>query len=207
MLTNYYRNQLIDNQMRGQAFTPPTTWYVGLLVAPAGARQNTRTYAVGNIMFVNCSDGAVHAYQCIVAGMSAASQPPGYTGAEGETVTDAVAQFTECSTAVRDGTFVECSYAGYFRVGVDATMDNFSGTQGVGTTTASTGTTGESSNNNQIVFGSPTSGPSYVWAEGYFDFGVGGNLCIFGPLVVGKTINSGDAPPTVSAGISVTAWG
>lgn len=61
-----------------------------------------------------------------------------------------------------NGTVAEPSGNGYARVAVTASLANFAGTQGPGTTTASSGTGGQTSNNIAITW--PTS--TGAWASG-----------------------------------------
>lgn len=94
----------------------------------------------------------------------------------------------------------ELSGGGYARVAVDCTLANWAGTQGAGTTTASTGSSGTTSNNIAITF--PT--PSGAWGQavewGAFDSPTGGTECIRGSLSAPKTINQGDPAPSFAPG-------
>src|SRR5690606_21366039 len=90
--SNYLENKIVDWLFRGQAYTPPSTIYVGLLTA---APDDT--------------DGG---------------------------------------TEVTGGS--------YARVAVTSSLTNWAGTQGAGTTAASSGTSGTTSNNSAITFPTPT---------------------------------------------------
>lgn len=103
------------------------------------------------------------------------------------------AVFTATPTDAGGGT--EVSGGGYARVAVTASMANFAGTQGPGTTTPSVGTTGSTSNNSDIQFPSPTADWGTVVAMGVFDASTGGNLLVYGPVSPPKTVVSGDLPP------------
>lgn len=108
------------------------------------------------------------------------------------------AAFTTAPTDVGGG--VEVSGGGYERVAVAATLANFSGTQGAGTTTASNGTSGTTYSNVDIQFPSPTAGWGTVVAMAVFDAPIGGNMLLYGPISPAKTVNAGDLPPKFSAG-------
>jgi hypothetical protein len=94
---------------------------------------------------------------------------------------------------------VEVSGGSYARVAVASSLANWAGTQGAGTTVASTGTSGTTSNNNSITFPAPTAGWGTVVGIGIFDAATGGNELVYGALATSKTINSGDAAPLFSA--------
>ena len=84
----------------------------------------------------------------------------------------------------------------YARVGVTSSMSatGWAGTQGAGTTVASSGTSGTTSNNGIITFPTPTpAGWGAVTAVGIYDAATVGNLLIYSALTVGKTINVGDS--------------
>lgn len=94
---------------------------------------------------------------------------------------------------------VEVSGGSYARVAVTSSLANWAGTQGAGTTVASTGTTGITSNNGAIQFAAPTANWGTVQGLGLFDALTGGNEWVYGPLATPKTVNSGDAAPSFSA--------
>lgn len=97
-----------------------------------------------------------------------------------------------CGTEVTGGS--------YARVAVLASLTNWAGTQSAGSTTASTGTGGTTSNNNAITFPSPTANWGTVVEFCDFDAASGGNLIDRAPLTANKTINNGDAAPSFAAG-------
>ena len=74
----------------------------------------------------------------------------------------------------------EVSGGGYARVGVTASLTNFSGTQGAGTTAVSSGTTGQSSNNTLITFAQPTADWTTIRGVEIYDALTGGNCWAFG---------------------------
>ena len=100
------------------------------------------------------------------------------------------------------GTVTEVSGGSYARASFTASLANFSGTQGAGTTVASNGTgpTATSSNNNAITWASaPTANWGVVTHVALYDASVGGNAWVIVPLTTPKTINSGDAAPSFPA--------
>lgn len=101
-----------------------------------------------------------------------------------KTVTDGEAQ-----------TFVELSGGNYARAVLPATMSAISGTQGAGTTVASSGTGGRISNNAELSFGSPSvdwGGGSQATHLAWFDAATGGQAWVVKALAVPKSINVGD---------------
>jgi len=194
--------------------------YVGLLVINKGLRANSTAYSVGDCISLTATGGGAtgntnqHLYKCTTAGTTAASQPT-YQGDAGEAITDGTAVFTELSPTIQAAAaypagLAEVSGGSYLRVAVAATLAAWSGTQSVGSTTASTGTnsgTGalQSSNNATITFASPTAAwataPAAIGALVIYDqtAAVGGNLRYFIPLTTPKTVNSGDASPSFAA--------
>jgi hypothetical protein len=134
-LSNYAENKIIDQLFRGQAFTFPTTLYVGL-----------------------------------------------YTAAPSET-----------------GGGTEVSGGSYARVAVTANMTNWAGTQAAGSTTASSGTSGTTSNNIAVTFPAPTASWGVITSVGIFDAATAGNMLIYGNLTISKTVNNGDSAPTFQA--------
>jgi hypothetical protein len=108
------------------------------------------------------------------------------------------ALFTAAPGETGGGT--EASYTGYARVGVAASLANFAGTQSAGSTTASSGTGGQTSNNGAITFGAPGSGPQTVTHGGTFDASSSGNLLDYHTLSSSRTLNNGDSAPSYAAG-------
>lgn len=109
-----------------------------------------------------------------------------------------VALFTANPSDTGGGT--EVSGGSYARVTVACTLANWAGTQGAGTTVASTGTGGTTSNNNAITFPAPTANWGTITGVGIFDASTGGNLLLWGALSASKTVNNGDAGPSFPAG-------
>lgn len=90
------------------------------------------------------------------------------------------------------------SYSGYAAATQTANMTNFAGTQSAGSTTASSGTGGQTSNNNLLTFGTAaTSGPQ---TGTHMAWGDGTNMWFYGALTNARVINNGDVAPTAAAG-------
>lgn len=98
----------------------------------------------------------------------------------------------------------EVSGGAYARVAVTSSLANWAGTQSAGSTTASSGTSGQTSNNIAITF--PT--PSATWGTathfGIYDASTGGNLLFHGELSIAKTINESDTVTFPVGTLSVT---
>lgn len=107
------------------------------------------------------------------------------------------ALFTTATTEAGGGT--EVTGGSYARVAVACSLANWAGTQSAGSTAASSGTGGATSNNNAITFPTPTAAWGTVTHVALFDASSGGNMLFHGPLTTSKTPNIGD-PPTFPAG-------
>jgi len=108
-----------------------------------------------------------------------------------------VALFTSAPADAGGGT--EVSGGSYARVAITCSLANWAGTQAAGSTTASTGTSGTTSNNNPITFPAPTADWGLVTHFAIMDASSGGNELIYGALTVPKTINNGDSAPVFQA--------
>lgn len=97
-----------------------------------------------------------------------------------------------CGTEVTGGS--------YARVAVTSSLANWAGTQSAGSTTASSGTSGTTSNNAVVTFPAPTANWGSVTEYCVFDAASAGNLLWRTALTVPKTINNGDAAPSFAAG-------
>lgn len=196
--SNYLQNKLIDWELRAQAFTPPATVYVALLTCTNGPIARSLAYALNNTVSFIAADGNNHLYKCTTAGTTAASAPA-YPGNLGEAITDGTAVFTEQTVAIQANTagiVVEPSGNAYARVGVTGALTAWAGTQGAGTTVASTGTSATTSNNAVIQFPTPTgtwtASPIQVWGFATFDASTVGNLLRYGGLSADQVINTGN---------------
>jgi hypothetical protein len=94
-----------------------------------------------------------------------------------------------CSDSAR-GT--EVSGGAYARVAITSGLAAWAGTQSAGSTVASSGTGGTTSNNAAVNFPTPTAGWGLVTHVGLSDASTAGNLLVCTALTVSKTINTGD---------------
>ena len=99
-----------------------------------------------------------------------------------------------CGTEVTGGS--------YARVAIASSLVNWAGTQSAGSTTASSGTGGTTSNNIAITYAAPTANWGTVAEYCSYDALTGGNLLWRAALTATKTVNSGDAAPSFSIGAS-----
>lgn len=93
----------------------------------------------------------------------------------------------------------EVSGGSYARVSVTSSLANWAGTQSAGSTVASSGTGGTTSNNNAVTFPAPTANWGTVTEVCVFDASSAGNLLFRTALTVSKTVNNGDAAPSFAA--------
>lgn len=94
----------------------------------------------------------------------------------------------------------EVTGGSYTRVAVASSLANWAGSQSAGSTTASSGTGGTTSNNAAVTFPAPTANWGTVVAFGVYDASSAGNLLFYASLTTSKTINNGDAAPSFAAG-------
>jgi len=212
LLSDYAQNKVSDALLRGQALSAPATLYFALLKCTKGARANSTAYALNDTLAVVATDSKIHLYKVTTAGTSAASQPGTYAGAANEVITDGTAVMTEQNSALDAGTaIVEPSGGAYARPSVVANLTNWSGTQGAGTTVASTGTGGASSNNGAVAFATPSAdwvtGTEKLWGWALFDALSGGNLWMWAPLNTLQSVLNGQAAPSFAAGAIQTTLG
>lgn len=109
-----------------------------------------------------------------------------------------VALFTGAPADGGGGT--EVSGGSYARVQITSALAAWAGTQAAGSTTASSGTGGQTSNNGAVTFPAPSANWGSVTHFGIFDAASAGNLLFHGALSVAKTVNNGDAAPQFVAG-------
>lgn len=95
---------------------------------------------------------------------------------------------------------VEVTGGSYARVAVTSSLANWAGTQAAGSTTASTGTGGQTSNNAAITFPAPTANWGTVTGVAIYDAATAGNLLLHAALTQSKTVNNGDAAPNFPIG-------
>lgn len=98
----------------------------------------------------------------------------------------------------------EVSGNNYSRVTVANSLANWAGTQSAGSTVASSGTGGQTSNNAAITFATPSGTWGTVTHFGIYDAVSGGNLMFWGALTISKTINQSDTVTFPAASLSIT---
>lgn len=210
-MLNFMENKLIDWYFRAQAIgitgasaaagTGPTALFVALLTCTKGPRANSTVYALNDTLVVLANDGKWHYYKVTTAGTSAAAQSTLYPGVADEAIVDGTATMTEQQLGLDAATAeVEVAGGSYARQSVTSSLANWAGTQGAASTTASTGTSGTTSNNAAITFPAPTANWGFVIGYAVFDAMTGGNGQFFGMFTTPKTINNGDAAPSFAAG-------
>lgn len=113
-----------------------------------------------------------------------------------------VALMTAPATDAGGGT--ELSGDGYARASIPANMASWAGTQANGSTTASTGTSGVTSNNIEISFNVITADKGSVGYCAIYDAATGGNLLAHGPLQAPVTIEAGNRPKFAVGTLRIT---
>lgn len=108
-----------------------------------------------------------------------------------------VALFTANPSDTGGGT--EVTGGSYARVGVTGSLANWAGTQSAGSTVASTGTSGTTSNNGVITFPTPTANWGVITGIGLFTASTAGTMHWWGALTTSKTVNNGDPAPSFAA--------
>lgn len=111
-----------------------------------------------------------------------------------------LALFTSATTDAGGG--IEVSGGGYARVAIPLSATNFSGTQAAGSTTASTGTSGKTSNNVAINF--PLMPAASVTHFAIYDAAVGGNILIHSAMPDMVVVQAGGSARFPVGDLSVT---
>lgn len=101
---------------------------------------------------------------------------------------------TACGTEVTGGS--------YARVAVVGSLANWAGTQSAGSTTASSGTGGTTSNNNAITFPTATASWGTVVEVCVYDASTAGNLLWRTALTTSKAVGTGDTPSFAAAALT-----
>jgi hypothetical protein len=202
-ITDFAQNKINDARWRAQAIGTPANYFFGLITCSKGERVNSTVYATNDTLVVKI--GTKYSfYKCTTGGTTAASLPGTYLAAVGEVITDGTAVMTEQTVALDAGTYTEVSGGSYARASVATSLANFAGTQSAGSTTASTGTGGTTSNNAAIAWPTPTAqwhptGGAIVGVVA-FDASSAGNAWDWGMLAAPKNVNNGDPAPTLAIG-------
>ena len=100
----------------------------------------------------------------------------------------------------QSGGGTEVTGGSYARVAVTSSLANWAGTQSSGSTTASTGTGGTTSNNASITYSTPTATWGTVVSYRLWDALTSGNAWLCSNLTTNRTISNGDAAPLFPAG-------
>ena len=106
-----------------------------------------------------------------------------------------------------DGSGTEVVGGSYARVQVICSLANWSGTQGVATTTTSTGTGGVTSNNVNIAYPAPSANWGTIVGWYAYDALTGGNPYFWGLLDDPKEVKSGDQAPVINANKLIWTFG
>lgn len=202
-LTNFAVNKFIDAIARAQALGAPATLYAGLMKIRG---KWTASTAVTTTSYVVPNTGNGRVYKCTTAGTTGGSEPT-FPLTNGGTVTDNGVVWTEQTSAMELGTFpVEVTGGSYARVAITSALANWAGTQGAGTTVASTGSSGVTSNNNAITWPTPTADWTPAGGDSaaagvlvLFDASTSGNAWVYGVLNNVQTILNGNAAPSAAA--------
>lgn len=118
----------------------------------------------------------------------------------GEGITLPTNWYFALGSAASDSSFTELSGTGYARVTLPRSLANFAGTQGAGSTLASSGTSHITSNNGAISWGTPGSNWGTASFVGLFDDPTAGNCWMIVPISA-VTITTGNPDPVqVAAG-------
>lgn len=98
------------------------------------------------------------------------------------------------------GSGTEVTGGSYARVAITSSLANWAGTQSSGSTSASSGTGGTTSNNAAITFPAPTANWGTVYSARIWDASTSGNAWICFALSSSRTINNGDLAPSFAPG-------
>jgi hypothetical protein len=101
-------------------------------------------------------------------------------------------------------TGTEVSGGSYARVAVTSSLANWAGTQAAASTVASSGTGGQTSNNNAITFPTPSATWGTVTHFAIYDAATTGNELFWGALTISKTINNGDTVSFPAGSLAIT---
>lgn len=218
-MSDVLENRLVDGLLRGGCLT--TAGAAGSSTVVTGIWTASTAYSLGDIVVphANMTGAGGKLLKCTTAGTSGTTNTlavpnPGTTLADNTVTWTAIATqpaldqvyvalFTTNPSDSGGGT--EVSGGSYARVAVASTLANWAGTQSAGSTTASSGTGGATSNNGSITFPTPSAAWGVVTGFGIFDKATTGNLLIWGALTANKTINNGDpAPSFAAAALAIT---
>jgi hypothetical protein len=198
-MTDYLENLLVDGLFRGTNTPTLATWTA------------STAYVIGDVVVphANMTGAGGKFLRCTTAGTTGTTNTLAVP-AVGSTLTDNTVTWTAVSgipcwtqyymglytaTPSDTGGGTEVTGGSYARVLVNTSLSAWAGTQSSASTTASSGSTGTTSNNAQITFPAPTANWGTITSFGIFDKLTGGNLLFWGALNNNKTVNNGDAAP------------
>lgn len=98
----------------------------------------------------------------------------------------------DTGSCTETGGGTEVTGGSYARVAVTSSLANWAGTQSAGSTVASSGTGGTTSNNGAISFPTPTAGWGTVVSMRFWDAASSGNAWVCIALTYNQTINTGN---------------
>lgn len=212
--SDYFENLFIDGFFRGGCLT--TAGAAGSSSVVKGLWTATTAYVLGDIVVphANMTGAGGKLLRCTTAGTSGSTNTLAVPN-PGSTLVDATVTWTAISTVPAfqnlffalytanptdvSGSGTEVTGGSYARVSYAATLANWAGTQGAGTTVASSGTGGVTSNNNVVTFPAPTANWGVVTGMALYDSLTGGNEIEWVALTVSKTVNNADPAPTFPA--------
>lgn len=217
--SDYFENLMIDGFFRGGCLTAAGA--AGSSAVVKGLWTALTAYVVGDIVVPHASmtGAGGKLLRCTTAGTSGSTNTlavpnPTSTLADGSVTWTAIATvpcfqtlYAALLTAAPSdsGGGTEVSGGSYARVPVASALASWAGTQAAASTTASSGTGGQTSNNNPVTFAAPTANWGACTHFALYDALTGGNLVAWVPLLAPKTINSLDAAPSfVAASLTYT---
>lgn len=211
--SDYLENLLVDGVLRGGCLT--TAGAAGSTAIVKGIWTATTAYAAGDIVVphANMTGAGGKLLKCTTAGTSGSTNTlavpnPGSTLADNTVTWTAIATIPALDTVYfalftvspsDSGGGTEVTGGSYARISYASTLANWAGTQSAASTTASTGTGGQTSNNNAITFAAPTADWGTVVAVGVYDKLTTGNLLFWKALTANRTLLNGDPAPAFAA--------
>lgn len=124
----------------------------------------------------------------------------------GEALTPPATVYVGLSTSAcsDSATGTEVSAGGYARAAVTSSLPNWAGTQSAGSTTASSGTGGQTSNNASISLGTASADWGTVTHWFLIDASSGGNLLFCAALTSSRSITTGAVVSFAAGALTVT---
>jgi hypothetical protein len=199
-LTNLAENKIQDAVWRGQALGAPATHYFALIAASRGYSSAVRSavVSIGDTLLPTTPNGRM--YRCTTGGTCGAGEPTWSTVNGGTTADGGTVVWTEMTPDFEAGTnLTEVSGGGYARQPLAASLANFAGTQALLSTTASTGTGGQTANNVAITYGTPSANWGVIGAlvtASSLAGALSTDAWSYQTLTTPKTVNNGDSAPS-----------